>query len=466
MASLKQTESLSTAEGTFDLCWSEHALGEQKCLRLKVKLARSFSAIPLLKNASDWAFAWRGRDDGFLTLALDALLVISEADRMLMGRDSVLQWFGGQTFYTEGAPEWGDLRRGLWFLPAVTWKLADDQSILIIQSLGSGDAIRQDMKARLSSLLEEAFGTEAYPEIAPGVIERTDIPSRSGWRSSLESAKKGFKDGLFSKVVMSRMSQLKLDREDSWLFWLEKLLEYREESYIFAIKSPDGHAFLGRSPERLLAWKEGVFQVDAIAGTRKRGASTESDQSASKELQLSQKDLIEHRYVSQYVSNLLKSLSLHFEVVDDERILQLRHVQHLRTRFQGQLTQSCDALELLKYLHPTPAVGGLPTAEAMEFIRQHEVSSRGWYAGYIGWCSQSSGECAIGIRSALVYRDSIQVFAGAGIVQDSDIDAEWEETELKMQNFLRLIDSAPSSALMPKTETNELDLRRSSRADP
>jgi menaquinone-specific isochorismate synthase len=461
MASPQQKESFSTAQGDFDLCWSEHALGEQKCLRLKVKLARSFSPISLLREANDWAFAWRGRDDGFLTLALDALLVISEADRMLMGRDSILQWFGGQTFYAEGAQDWGDLRRGLWFLPAVTWKLADDQSILVIQSLGNGREIRQDMKTRLSSLLEEAFASLEKPaEIAPQVIERINIPSRSGWRSSLEAAKKGFKDGLFSKVVMSRMSHLKLDKSDSWLFWLEKLLEYREESYIFAIKSPDGHAFLGRSPERLLAWKDGVFQVDAIAGTRKRGTSSASDQSASKELQLSNKDLIEHRYVSQYVRNLLKSLSLHFEVVDDERILQLRHVQHLRTRFQGQLTQTCDALELLKYLHPTPAVGGLPTIEAMEFIRQHEFTPRGWYAGYIGWCSQASGECAIGIRSALVYRDSIQVFAGAGIVADSDIDAEWEETELKMQNFLRLIEDASPGALNAKTETNELDLRR------
>ena len=416
-------------------------IGNQQCHRLKVKLAQSFKAVHLLEDARDWAFVWRGRDDGFLTLALDALTVISEADRLKIGRDSTLQWFGGQTFYAEGAENWGDLRHGLWFLPAITWKLADDQSILIIQSLSTEKDARSSMKARFLAVLEAAFaGSDRPAPPSPKMMDRTDIPGQEGWRSSLEAAKKGFRDGLFSKVVLSRSSTLKLDRSDTWLFWLSRLLEYTEESYIFAIKSPDGHCFLGRSPERLLAWKEGVFQVDAIAGTRRRGISHDSDQSASRELQLSGKDLIEHRFVSQYVARLLKNLNLHFEKIDDEKLLQLTHVQHLRTRFQGQLTQHCDAFELLRCLHPTPAVGGLPTAESMDFIRDHEASERGWYAGYIGWCSHGSGECAIGIRSALVYRDSIRVFAGAGIVADSDIDDEWDETEWKMQNFLKCIE--------------------------
>ncbi|MBC7660524.1 MAG: isochorismate synthase [Chitinophagaceae bacterium] len=456
-----QKETLTTEAGSFQLCWSEHSIGSQTCHRLRVKLGRSFSPLRLLSDATDWAFVWRGRDDGFLTLALDALVVISEAERMKVGRDSTLQWFGGQTFYAEGADEWGDLRRGLWFLPALTWKLADDESILIIQSLGLGKDLRSQMKTRLLQILSE-LDAPCIPAVdsAPQVLQRTDLPEFDGWKRSLEAAKKGFRDGLFTKVVMSRSSRLQLDKSDTWLFWLSKLLEYREESYVFAIKSPDGHCFLGRSPERLLAWKEGFFQVDAIAGTRRRGASKDADQSASKDLQLSAKDLIEHRYVSLYVGSLLKNLSLSFEKVDDEKLLQLTHVQHLRTRFQGKLSPQCDAFELLKCLHPTPAVGGLPTLPALEFIRSHEVSERGWYAGYIGWCSQTSGECAIGIRSALIYRDSIHIFAGAGIVADSDIEAEWDETELKMQNFLRCLKPTIVAAGPLNHDHNEATVQR------
>ncbi|RZA11303.1 MAG: hypothetical protein EOP10_33285, partial [Proteobacteria bacterium] len=84
----------------------------------------------------------------------------------------------------------------------------------------------------------------------------------------------------------------------------------------------------------------------------------------------------------------------------------------------------------------------------------------GWYAGYIGWCSQASGECAIGIRSALIYQDSIRVFAGAGIVADSDIDAEWEETELKMQNFLRGIEVAVVPGRPPESDPDHVMAKR------
>ncbi len=447
MAGTKHKELLVTDEGPLELCFSEHPLDQQVCQRLKVKVGRALNPFALLADAKDWAFAWRGRDDGFLTIARDALLVRTEVDRLKFGRDSLLQWFGGQTFTPEGSAEWGDLRHGLWFLPALTWKIADDESIIILQSFAPREEALRALKARLLELL--ALPNEPRGPIftAPKIIDRIDIPGFEGWRSAMEAAKKGFRAETFSKVVLSRSSHLRLDRADTWLFWLQKILSIQEESYIFALKSPDGHCFLGRSPERLLAWKNGAFQVDAIAGTRRRGATAALDQSASRELQLSSKELIEHRYVSQYIANLLKSLDLPFEKIDDEKLLQLKHVQHLRTRFQGQLDAECDAPRLLTHLHPTPAVGGLPTLEAVDFIKKHEAYERGWYAGYIGWCSGASGECAIGIRSALVYQDSIRIFAGAGIVADSDTKAEWDETELKMLNFLQGIEGLDADAL-------------------
>ncbi len=179
MGSPLQKESLATPFGTFDLCWSEHGIGDQICFRLKLKLGQSFPALSLLEPANDWAFVWRGRDDGFLTLALNALIVVAEADRMKMGRDSTLQWFGGQTFYNEVAEDWGDLRRGLWFLPAVIWKLADDQSILIIQSLNQGRDTRLAMKERLLSVLAQAFESVKNPRPPrPKMLSRIDIPGR------------------------------------------------------------------------------------------------------------------------------------------------------------------------------------------------------------------------------------------------------------------------------------------------
>ena len=444
-------EQLKTSLGLLEAFWSDHSIGAQTCHRVKVKIPRAFQALQLLQDSRDWAFVWQGRNDGFLTLALDALTVISEADRLKMSGDSVLHWYGGQPFAGEGSAEWGDLRRGLWFLPAISWRLTADQSILIIQSLSSDKDAADTMRLKLLEVLEKAVGTEDLQPKVPRLLNRTDTPSFPVWSKSLEAAKRGFRDGLLSKVVLSRSSLLKLDTGGTWLYWLDRLLHYQEESYIFALKSPDGRVFLGRSPERLLAWKDGVFQVDAIAGTRRRGASPLSDERASRDLRDSPKDLVEHRYVTQYIARLLRSLSLQFEVLDDEKLLQLTHVQHLRTRFQGQLTAQVDAIELLSCLHPTPAVAGLPTSDAIEFIQQNEETGRGFYAGFVGWCGGVSGECAIGIRSALVYDDFIRVFAGAGIVADSDAEAEWDETELKMQNFLFGLESILDAVPIPES---------------
>lgn len=443
MFSATRKEEIATSLGVLEATFSEHNLGSQICHRMKVKIARSFAPLSLLSRADDWAFVWRGRDDGFLTLALDALAVISENDRMKMSRDSTLQWFGGQPFANEGSEEWGELSHGVWFLPAITWKLTSDQCILIVQTLSSEKDVRAQLKSKLVLLLEEALEQKEVTFKAPRVLDRIDTPKFEGWVKNLEAAKKAFRDGLFSKVVLSRSSLLRLDQSNTWLYWLNRLLNYQEESYIFALKSPDNHCFLGRSPERLLAWRDGVFQVDAIAGTRRRGSDAGRDREASRELQDSPKELIEHRYVTQYVARLLGKLQLNFDVIDDEKLLQLTHVQHLRTRFQGRLTQQVDAIELLNALHPTPAVGGLPSREAIDFILEQEESERGFYAGYIGWCGGASGECAIGIRSALVYESAIRVYAGAGIVADSDIEAEWDETEMKMQNFLYGLETLP-----------------------
>lgn len=445
---------ISTSLGVLEANFSEHSVGSDVCLRLKVKVSRSFSPMAILKKADDWAFVWRGRDDGFLTLALDALSIVAENDRMKMSRDSILQWFGGQPFANDGSEEWGELSHGLWFLPAITWKLTSDQCILIVQTLSTERNAREALVEKLQRVLEAEVDSAEFVPRAPRILGRADTPTFAGWTRSLEAARRAFREGTFSKVVLSRSSLLSLDQSDSWLYWVNRLIGYQEESYVFALKSPDNRCFLGRSPERLLAWKDGVFQVDAIAGTKRRGGDAGLDREASLELKGSPKELIEHRYVTQYVARLLERLQLNYEVIDDEKLLRLTHVQHLRTRFQGRLNPHVDALELLNALHPTPAVGGLPTQEAIDFILEHEESERGFYAGYIGWCGGASGECAIGIRSALVNDSSLRVFAGAGIVQESNILAEWEETEMKMQNFLFGLDVIPKK---PSAESTVLE---------
>jgi menaquinone-specific isochorismate synthase len=123
--------------------------------------------------------------------------------------------------------------------------------------------------------------------------------------------------------------------------------------------------------------------------------------------------------------------------VDDAvSLLKVRRCQHLLSRVEGILTDDKWKWDALRTLHPTPAVGGFPNNEALAFIEAHEPFDRGWYAGPIGWVGPKTAEFAVGIRSGLLHGDALRLYAGAGIVQGSTAESEWDEIENKMGNFL------------------------------
>jgi menaquinone-specific isochorismate synthase len=196
---------------------------------------------------------------------------------------------------------------------------------------------------------------------------------------------------------------------------------------------------MGRSPERLLAWQSRRFQLDAIAGTRRRSLSESGDQAFSDDMQQSPKEQNEHRLVRQAITDLLEAEGIAFKPVEEQAIIRLKHVQHMRTRIHGEMPAGRRPAELLPLLHPTPAVGGFPRSPALDFMLEEEGYDRGWFAGGIGVFHGDQGDVAIGIRSALLDGRKLWIYAGAGIVPGSDPDAEWQEIEAKMQNFLGLV---------------------------
>ena len=117
--------------------------------------------------------------------------------------------------------------------------------------------------------------------------------------------------------------------------------------------------------------------------------------------------------------------------------MKLKNVQHLQTPITGKSNENEDILSLVTRLHPTSAVAGTPTDQAMKVINEKEAHDRGWYSGPIGWINgRGDGEFYVALRSALVKDEEAHVFAGGGIVSESHPDTEWEETELKLQPII------------------------------
>jgi isochorismate synthase EntC len=153
----------------------------------------------------------------------------------------------------------------------------------------------------------------------------------------------------------------------------------------------------------------------------------------------SPKDRLEHYYVVEDMLRCLDRLCDRLDAGASPHVLELATLQHLMTRARGHLKSGTTTGDILATLHPSPAVGGSPRDAALAAIRELEPNSRGWYAGPVGWYARDQAEFAVAIRSALLTENEMCVFAGAGIVQGSTPDDEWQETENKALAFLNAL---------------------------
>jgi isochorismate synthase len=155
------------------------------------------------------------------------------------------------------------------------------------------------------------------------------------------------------------------------------------------------------------------------------------------QLLASAKDRHEHEVVVRTVVEALGPLCDQLDVGATPSLLKLGNVQHLYTPVTGHLCSACTLLNVVERLHPTPAVGGRPREAALALIREREGFDRGWYGGPVGWIDQrGEGEFAVAIRSALLHGTQATLFAGCGIVADSDPEREYAEAALKLKPML------------------------------
>ena len=205
--------------------------------------------------------------------------------------------------------------------------------------------------------------------------------------------------------------------------------------------------FIGASPELLVSRKGSSLRAHPLAGTVARSGDPETDAKLAAGLLASAKDRWEHLLVIDALDEVLRPLCDELDVPQSPSIVPLRNVSHLGTLITGSL-RAADvvdrtaptALELVSVLNPTPAVGGVPQAKALAVIAELEPVSRGTYAGPVGWVDAAgNGEWAVGLRSARIEGNRARMFAGGGIVGDSEPGDELAETQLKLQALLAAV---------------------------
>lgn len=210
---------------------------------------------------------------------------------------------------------------------------------------------------------------------------------------------------------------------------------------IFSLSNGRGPVFIGASPERLLsilATNQGkCLTTDALAGSAQRGNTAIEDQKIAKQLLNTPKERYEHQVVVEFIVQQLMELGLTPEFDTSPQLLRLANIQHLHTPIQAYLPDGLSPLTLVQRLHPTPAVAGLPRPAASQLLKATESFDRELYAAPIGWIdADGNSEFAVGIRSALIDGRQARLFAGAGIMAQSNPRRELAEVKLKLQALL------------------------------
>ena len=344
------------------------------------------------------------------------------------------------------------------------------------------DSHRDPRAAEFLGASDPAPGRLPAEAMGPEIRVRSDR-AHGVYTAQVERALAEIASGRLQKVVLARALRVQTDEALDVPGFLERLRELYGSCVLVAVGRGED-TFLAATPETLVRLEGRQLATAALAGSAPRGRTPEEDRALGEGLCSSTKDGAEHAHVVDALRSGLAPFCTTLEIPAAPRLRPLFGIQHLETRIAGRLREDpCpdpdrpfsdsapvsavseteadrapDILDLVRALHPTPAVGGVPGPAALEWLRRFEGLERGWYAAPLGWLdAEGGGDFRVALRSALIRNrpdgrrtDDLQdgheqedeigcrawLYAGAGIVAGSQPAQELAETRMKLRALL------------------------------
>jgi salicylate biosynthesis isochorismate synthase/menaquinone-specific isochorismate synthase len=376
------------------------------------------------------------------TTALIRGRLASEPDDLPPGAGPL--WVGGMAFseQADAGGIWASLPPALLSMPELLLVRSGGRHMLTVCALcGPGTdvaALRARLAARLAGLREQPL-----PPLDPspgGPVEVRSPRPPASYERAVAEAVETIRSGRVEKLVLAREVRVTVPAAHSPGSLFGALRDAFSSCFCFCVGTPEA-AFVGASPELLVRRSGAVAATVALAGSARRSADPAVDDHLGEQLLHSDKDRSEHVIVAKRIERHLAPVSVWVERASEPVVIKVANIQHLATPIHAQLAESRSVLELAELLHPTPAVGPEPRGpEGERMIADLEQLERGWYAGPVGWMDAvEDGEFCVALRSALLRDRTAHLYAGAGIVADSDPAAELAETEIKLAALLPLL---------------------------
>jgi len=382
--------------------------------------------------------AWIRRGAGLAGWGEAARVTIpAGVDRFTAGEKWLRELFDSAEVTDEvGVPGCGPVAFG-----SFTFDPASDGSVLVVPAVLLG---RKAGRSWLTTIGDQrAALAPSIPAAAPAEVRWHDGSlTAPQWQRAVSAAVARIQAGHLSKAVLARDIHAVASDDIDVRVLLARLAARYQDCWTFSCAG-----LTGATPELYIRRVGAEVRSLVLAGTTPRGASPAEDRALGAALLASAKDVEEHRYAVDDVRTALAPLCDRLDVDDQPWLLHLANLQHLATGVTGRLAgpphpapaagpfgEHASALALAAALHPTAAVCGTPTGAAMELIRELEGMDRGRYAGPVGWVdARGNGEWGIALRCAELDGPRARLFAGCGIVADSDPVAELAETQVKFR---------------------------------
>lgn len=272
-------------------------------------------------------------------------------------------------------------------------------------------------------------------EIPGSKIALPQTVPKEKYTGMVQKAVDEIENGKLEKVVLSRPYKKALSKDFNPLQLFVKLTEKYPDAFVYLLMSPQLGNWIAATPELLLQVEDDTLKTVALAGTRHISTGKKIPSAAD----FTQKEAHEQDVVTQYINNILQPFTEEIQT-SSTQLKKAGNLFHLQTTFQAKLKDK-NWLPVLRKLHPTPAVGGIPLLQATQFISENENYDRSLYSGFLGPINDDNANLFVNLRCMQFTQTEAVFYAGAGIVTGSDREKEWQETEHKMRTLLDVLDA-------------------------
>ena len=377
----------------------------------------------------------------FKKIKMEATSLFSNLD--VKNQDGTLshpKLFGGFSFDPDHqeSPPWDSFPAALFILPKIQLVKSKSGFKLTVNeyTIDPNPTKLESFLLSIKSKLESKLITSTFPSIKPQLTRLDSSIQYDSWISQINEVLKSIESKSIEKVVLAQSMQATLKLPCIPINIFQTLCDQNPGCYHFLFEQLDGTSIFGATPELLISYNDKSIRTEVLAGSSSRGKTPIDDDVLSQKLMSSSKDQHEHSLVVQTLKSKIESFTKSLNI-SPQKIKKLTTVQHLWTEMSAYSNHDEHILSIAESLHPTPAISGTPLIEAQKIIRSTEPFNRGWYGGLIGWFdAKGNGEFSVTIRSAISNKNKVTLYAGAGVVLNSNPQDEWNEIQLKFQPIL------------------------------